>query len=83
MKKSVICTITFLFTAIISWFLLSYFFFPIKFSALPLEYFRATMTHLMAFKFIVTLVFCLASAFVVDLKFEKSFKMTSDKIEKD
>lgn len=83
MKKPIICTTVFLITGVVSWLLLSYFFFPIKLSAPMEEYFTATMTHMMAFKFIVSLIFCLGASFIVDMKLEKRLNMENDDMEKE
>lgn len=61
-------------TAIITWFALSYIFFPIKLSALADEYFKATMTHLVPLKIFITILFVLLAVFIYEQVVNKSEK---------
>ena len=53
-------------TAIVTWLLLSYIFFPIKLSVPMDEYFKATMTHLIPLKIVITILFVLFSVFTYE-----------------
>lgn len=61
-------------TAVITWFSLSYIFFPIKLSAPPDEYFKATMTHLIPLKIFITILFVLLAIFVYEQTVNKNEK---------
>ncbi len=62
-------------TAIITWLLLSYVFFPIKLSAPANEYFMATITHMVPLKTAITILFVLTVLFL----FEQSVKKNKNK----
>ena len=66
MKKKTISVFVGIITAIISWLALSYLFFPIKLSAPADEYFKATMTHLVPLKIVITILFALFSVFTYE-----------------
>ena len=53
-------------TSVATWALLSYIFFPIKLSAPMDEYFKATMTHLVPLKTVITILFVLFSVFTYE-----------------
>ena len=53
-------------TAVVTWVALSYIFFPIKLSAPADEYFKATMTHLVPLKIVITILFALFSVFTYE-----------------
>ena len=53
-------------TAVVTWFSLSYIFFPIKLSAPASEYFMATMEHMMPLKIFITIVLSMASVIIYD-----------------
>ena len=53
-------------TSVATWVLLSYVFFPIKLSAPADEYFKATMTHLVPLKIVITILFALFSVFTYE-----------------
>lgn len=55
-------------TAVITWLLLSYIFFPIKLSAPANEYFMATVTHMVPLKTLITIVFVLVVVFMYEQK---------------
>ena len=55
-------------TAVITWLLLSYIFFPIKLSAPANEYFTATVTHMVPLKTLITIVFVLVVVFMYEQK---------------
>lgn len=58
-------------TAVASWLLLSFVFFPIKLSA-PIDvYFAETMTHMVPLKVIITIVFALLALFLYEQKMNK------------
>lgn len=58
-------------TAVITWLLLSYIFFPIKLSAPANEYFTATVTHMVPLKTLITIVFVLVVVFMYEQKMKK------------
>lgn len=58
-------------TAVITWLLLSYIFFPIKLSAPANEYFTATVTHMVPLKTLITIVFVLVAVFMYEQKMKK------------
>ncbi len=58
-------------TAVLSWLLLSYVFFPIKLSAPADEYFAATMVHMIPMKAFITIVFVLLAVFIYEQKVNK------------
>lgn len=58
-------------TAVITWLLLSYIFFPIKLSAPANEYFMATVTHMVPLKTLITIVFVLVAVFMYEQKMKK------------
>ena len=53
-------------TSVATWVLLSYVFFPIKLSAPADEYFKATMTHLVPLKIVITILFALFWVFTYE-----------------
>ena len=55
-----------LITAIVTWFALSYIFFPIKLSATVDEYFIATMGHMIPLKIFITIVLAIASVVIYE-----------------
>ena len=59
-------------TAIITWLLLSYVFFPIKLSAPANEYFMATITHMVPLKAVITIVFVLTAVFICEQRVKKN-----------
>lgn len=61
-------------TAIVTWLLLSYVFFPIKLSAPANEYFVATVTHMMPLKSVITIIFVLTSIFFYEQRVKKGKK---------
>ena len=61
-------------TAIVTWLLLSYVFFPIKLSAPANEYFVATVTHMVPLKSVVTIIFVLTSIFFYEQRVKKGKK---------
>lgn len=58
-------------TATVTWFALSYIFFPIKLSAPADVYFKATMTHMIPLKVFITLVFVLLALFIYEQRIKK------------
>ena len=58
-------------TAIVTWLLLSYVFFPIKLSAPANEYFVATVTHMMPLKTVITILFVLTVLFLYEQRMKK------------
>lgn len=64
MKKALIALIT----AVATWLLLSYVFFPIKLSATPEIYFAETVTHMIPLKLAITTLFTLVSVFIYEQK---------------
>ncbi len=56
---------------LVSWFALSYIFFPIKFAAPMDVYFKATMTHMMPLKAFITIVFILFSLLIYERRLNK------------
>ncbi len=61
-------------SGVISWLLLSYFFFPIKLSAPADVYFEATISHMVPLKAFITTVFVLLSLFIYEQKTKKNGK---------
>jgi hypothetical protein len=61
-------------TTVITWLSLSYIFFPIKLSAPADEYFKATMTHMIPLKLVLTILFVLFSVFIYNKIINKSEK---------
>ena len=59
-------------TAIITWILLSYVFFPIKLSAPANEYFMATITHMIPLKIAITILFVLTVLFLYEQRIKKN-----------
>lgn len=59
-------------TAITTWLLLSYVFFPIKLSAPANEYFMATITHMVPLKTAITILFVLTVLFLYEQKIKKN-----------
>ncbi len=59
------------FSGAISWFTLSYIFFPIKLSAPMDVYFEATMTHMIPLKAFITIVFILFSLLIYERRLNK------------
>ena len=59
-------------TAIITWILLSYVFFPIKLSAPAGEYFMATITHMIPLKIAITILFVLTVLFLYEQRIKKN-----------
>ena len=53
-------------TAIITWLLLSYVFFPVKLAAPANEYFIATITHMVPLKTAITLLFVVTILFLYE-----------------
>ena len=53
-------------TAIITWLLLSYVFFPVKLAAPANEYFIATITHMVPLKTTITLLFVVTILFLYE-----------------
>lgn len=58
-------------TATVTWFALSYIFFPIKLSTPADVYFKATMTHMIPLKVFITLVFVLLALFIYEQRIKK------------
>ncbi len=59
-------------TAVISWLLLSFVFFPIKLSATSDLYFAETMTNLLPLKAIITTIFTAFAVFMYQQKMKKA-----------
>ena len=72
MVKRIISIFVGILTAIISWLLLSYVFFPIKLSAPASEYFMATMGHMAPLKILITIIFTLAAIVIYERIVNKS-----------
>lgn len=61
-------------TTVFAWLSLSYIFFPIKLSAPAGEYFKATITHMIPLKLVLTILFVLFSVFIYNKIINKSEK---------
>ncbi len=71
MKNKVVEFISGALTAMVSWLLLSYIFFPIKLSAPANEYFMATISHMVPLKTFITIIFVLVVMLVTDKLIKK------------
>ena len=58
-------------TGLVCWLALSYLFFPIKLSAPADAYFKATMTHMVPLKAVITIVFILLALFLYEQSVNK------------
>lgn len=66
MKRGLLNLLVGFVTAVISWLLLSYIFFPIKLSAPADEYFMATITHMVPLKCFITIILVLFAIFIYE-----------------
>lgn len=71
MEKTLTRILIALATVTVSWFCLSFLFFPIKLSAPPGIYFYETMTHMVPLKAFITTVLVLVAIFIYEQKKKK------------
>ncbi len=78
--------LTFTATLLCSWLLLSFYFFPLKLSAVELSdadvYFWESVSHMAPLKLLISLIFAIFSLFVYELRKEKRKKKAQEAQEK-